>query len=253
MANPNNKSKQIFIISILLILLVISLISNAILYSELNKYYRGLYSTILDPIGLSYFQGDNNSLQNETKTAIFLGDSRAAQWVSPEIEGFTFINRGIGNQTSAQVLLRYEEHVQTMQPDIVILQVCINDLKTIPLFPERKNKIITNCKVNLQGLVDKSLAINSKVILTTVFPTSGQVPLARQLVWSEDVYHAINEVNSFIRDFQNENVIIFDAAGVLANPSGNIKPEYVHDLLHLNTTGYEALNRELEKVIKNLK
>lgn len=40
-----------------------------------------------------------------------------------------------GAQTSAQVVWRFAEHIAPLQPDKIILQVGINDLKTIPLFP----------------------------------------------------------------------------------------------------------------------
>jgi hypothetical protein len=34
---------------------------------------------------------------------------------------------------------------------------------------------------------------------------------------------------------------------------GKTKPEYSNDLLHLNETGYIILNRELEKILSELK
>lgn len=83
-----------------------------------------------------------------------------------------------------------------LQPDIVILQVGINDLKTLPLFPERQEEIIANCKTNIQQIVDKSLQADASVILTTIFPL-GQLPIERRLFWSEEVALAIDDVNQF--------------------------------------------------------
>jgi lysophospholipase L1-like esterase len=136
---------------------------------------------------------------------------------------------------------------------MVIIQVCMNDLKTIPLFSERKQEIITDCEENIEMLVQKSLDLNATVILITVFPTSGNVPLARRLVWSNDGYEAIKEVNRFILSLKNEKVIVFDTASILSDSDGNLKPEYVHDLLHLNDKGYEILNIELVKILAYLK
>ncbi len=53
-----------------------------------------------------------------------------------------FVNRGIGNQTTAQVLGHFHAHVAPLHPQTIILQVGINDLKTIPLFPEQAETII---------------------------------------------------------------------------------------------------------------
>ncbi len=234
---------------ILSIFLLISIFSNAILYRELTRYYKYLYSAVLDPLGLSYFQDSPNQIPINKPTAVFFGDSRAAQWLSPQTEVYSFTNRGIGNQSSAQVLLRFDEHIKPLHPEVIIIQVGINDLKTIPLFPERKHEIITNCKVNIEKIIEKAVELNATIILTTIFPASGEVPLTRRLVWSDDVYEAIDEVNIFIRSVQNDKVIIFDAASILSDKEGKTKTEYTFDLLHLNNDGYEALNRELVKIL----
>ena len=235
-----------------LIVFLSSIVLNAILYRELRKYYTQLYAAELDPVGLSYFQEETNTKTNNKPSIVFFGDSRAMQWSEPQIAGYTFINRGIGNQTSTQALLRFEEHVQSLKPDIVIVQICINDVKTIPLFPERKQEIIDNCEENIEMILQKSLDLKATVIVTTIFPTSGNVPVARKLVWSNDIYEAINQVNRFILSLKNERVIIFDTASILSNSEGNTKPEYVYDLLHLNGEGYQALNIELSSSRKVL-
>jgi hypothetical protein len=125
---------------VILLFLGFSVLLNFVLYSQLRKYYALLYAVVLDPRGLAYFQenSDQQKPNENLQTVVFFGDSRAAQWPDPNLEGFWFVNRGIGNQTSSQIVNRFEEHIVPLQPDIVVLQLCINDLKTIPLFPERK-------------------------------------------------------------------------------------------------------------------
>ncbi len=244
---------KIIMIWLLLMLILGLLTTNVFLYRELRKYYALLYNSQLDPIGLSYFQEATDQTTRDKPTVVFYGDSRAAQWIAPQTDEYAFINRGIGNQTSAQVLLRFEEHIQPLQPDAIILQVCVNDLKTIPLFPDSKDEIIAACENNIEAIIQKSRGLDSVVILTTVFPTSGNVPLARRLVWSDEVYEAIDRVNGFILNYQAEGVVVFDAAGILSNPEGNVKSGYARDLLHVNDAGYSALNTELVKLLESLK
>jgi len=234
-------------------ILFISLALNLILFTELKKYYKLLYASELDPIGLAYVFQDSASPDDNKPVVVFFGDSRAAQWTTPQLDGFTFLNRGIGNQTSAQVALRFDEHVKPLKPDIIILQVCINDLKSVPLFPDQYNEIVANCQSNITSIIQQARDLNATVILTTVFPTSGKVPIRRIPVWSSDIYRAIDEVNAFILSYQAEHVILFDAANVLANSEGNVQAEYALDLLHLNTNGYAALNRELAPILAGLK
>lgn len=238
-------------LSLCLVALVVSLAFNALLFLQARYYYLQLNETNLDPLGLSAFSAD--SLPHDvpaasTATVVFVGDSRAAQWPIPaQLKGFSFVNRGINNQTSAQVLGRFDKHVVLLRPNIIIVQVGINDLKTIALFPERKSAIITNCKANIQQLVARSVNSGATVILTTIFPI-GPVPLTRQPFWSPDIAQAVSEVNAYLRSLKARNVLILDAYSLLAQ-NGQVQSNYVRDTLHINVRGYKALNQELTKVL----
>jgi lysophospholipase L1-like esterase len=245
------KFKTIFFPAVLLLFFV-SLFLNILLYSLLRKYYTMLYAIELDPLGLAYYQEDTGQPDESVQTVVFFGDSRAAQWPAPAVEGFWFTNRGIGNQTSAQVASRFDDHIRPLHPDIVVLQLCINDLKTIPLFPDRRQEIVLNCETNIQKIVQDSRELGSTVVITTIFPT-GQIPLARRLVWSDDIERSIREVNKFLLSIPDDGVIVFDAANLLSGEDRKIKPEYSFDELHLTEAGYQALNVEFVKLLESLR
>ena len=128
---------------------------------------------------------------------VFYGDSRIGEWPQPKIGGFEFINRGFAGQTSSQVLLRYDNHVKPLGADIILVQVGINDLMTIPFFPERKAEIITGLKRNLLEIIKMAQEQGTAVFLTTIFPI-GEEPLAPELFWFDEVNLAVSEVNQFI-------------------------------------------------------
>ena len=248
-----HKQKRLSRLTLLLCLvaLVGSLTFNALLFLAARHYYLLLNKTNLDPLGLRTFSAD--SLRNDvpaasTTTVVFFGDSRAEMWSAPaNLKGFSFVNRGINTQTSAQVLGRFDRHIVPLQPNIIIVQVGINDLKTIPLFPERKAAIISNCKANIQQLVARSVNSGATVILTTIFPT-GPVPLTRQLFWSPDIAQAVSEVNAYLYSLKARDVLILDAYSLLAD-KGQAQSNYVRDTLHFNEKGYQVLNQELTKVL----
>jgi len=222
------------------------------LYRQGQEYYLQLNETRLDPLGLKAFpiRQARVSPADGKPLVVLLGDSRAAAWPAPtQLEGFTFVNRGASAQTTAQVLGRFPYHVPSLKPDILVLEVGINDLKTIPLFPERKAAIVADCEANIQKLVELATRDNTRVILVTIFPL-GQIPIERRPFWSEDVALAITEVNQFITMLASDSVEIFDAGKILSNESGIVDPRYSKDFLHLNATGYEALNRELSLVLQ---
>lgn len=244
MTNSNPKKKAGFVV--LLLLLLISASLNIFFYQKGRGYYLELNNTRLDPFNLGYYPNTANqpATSGNSPLVVFFGDSRAADWVAPTMAGVTFLNRGIGAQTTTQALGRFSTHVLSLHPNLVIIQVGINDLKTIPLFPLKQSFIIANCEANIQKMVDLSLQNGSQVILTTIFPP-GQLSLERRLFWSDEVGIAIGEVNRFIASLASEQVKIFDTAPLLTNENGIVDPLYSKDFWHLNAKGYDRLNQEL--------
>jgi lysophospholipase L1-like esterase len=230
----------ILLVCIFAAALAASLLINYYLFLQAKAYYLELKAVRLDPLGLSVFPDAANSGQTKV---VFFGDSRAASWPAPS-DQFQFINRGIGAQTTAQVALRFDAHIKPLQPQILILQVGINDLKTISLFPERKESIITNCKANIARIIQQSLDLGMTVILTTIFPI-GDVPVERGFFWSDDIALAVNEVNAYIASLASDQVLVFDAYALLAGENGLMRLEYSRDELHINQAGYTVLNTAL--------
>jgi lysophospholipase L1-like esterase len=247
------KSSRILIIIIILLViaLAISTTANYLLFKQGEQYYNQLNLTRLDPLGLSVYPPQAYE-ESEKLRVVFFGDSRAYQWPEPlGFDRFEFVNRGIGAQTSTQAVERFDEHVLPLQPDVVLIQMCINDLKTLPLFPHLKSWIITNCKNNIEWSVEETRNQGGTVILTTIFPL-GELPVERSLFWSDDVGKSIEEVNEYIHSLEGDGVIIFDTGQVLAGQNGLVRDEYSWDFLHLNEVGYDALNEELVSILEKL-
>ena len=233
-------------------ILLVSLGMNGVLYLRGRMYYHQLNQVRLDPLGLSVYPAEAvppPQSEGAPIRVVFLGDSRAAAWPAPvRLDGFEFINRGIGAETTAQTLARYDAHVSPLYADILIVQAGINDLKTIPLFPERQEAIIQSVKMNLAEIVQRALDQDMRVVLTTIIP-EGQIPLERRLFWSDGVKQGIDEVNAYLTSLEGEQITVIDTGKVLAGSDGLVRSEYRYDFLHLNEKGYEALNEELKEVL----
>ena len=241
-----NRIALVFVVGLSLALLA-SIALNIVLFQQGQDYYLDLNQTRLDPLGLSSFAHADKPAPSPS--IVFFGDSRAADWPEPpQITNATIINRGIGAQTSAQAIGRFQQHVAGLQPDVIVLQIGINDLKTIPLFPERKDTIVQNCKTNIGQLVQLSLDTGARVIVTTIFPL-GAIPLERRPFWSDDVAIAIKDVNAYIASLANDHVVVFDTARILANPQGIVESQYSRDFLHLSSAGYVALNQAIGDIL----
>lgn len=235
----------------LIVFFLASLALNLYLYTLSQNYYLQLNGLRLDPLGLVYSARNPPPAETERPLAVFFGDSRAFQWPDPATEAFTFHNLGLGSQTTEQIALRYDLQIPALQPDILIVQMGINDLKTIPLYPDLKARIIQRCKENLTEIVNKATSAGTTVILTTIFPL-GEIPLERRFVWSDDVAFAIDEVNQFLYTLEASNVIVLDTSSILAGENGLVQKPFSFDFLHLNPAGYEALNTALLPLLTSL-
>ena len=232
------------LMGVILVLLLTSIVVNYVFY---KKACIPLHAEKLDPIGLSYYPRTALDEKSSIKPMImFYGDSRGLSWPNPQTDQYQFLNRSIGNQTSIQVLERFNQHVAPHRPEIIIIQVCINDLKMIPLFPDKKAQIIADCKHNLKNLLSRSEKIKSNIILSTVFPL-GEISLARKALGmqKQPIMDAIDEVNIYIRSLASENIRVFDSYRLLKGDGREIDKQYSVDWLHLNKEGYQYLNKEL--------
>ncbi|MCA9968675.1 MAG: SGNH/GDSL hydrolase family protein [Anaerolineales bacterium] len=236
-----------FVLFITLMALAASLFLNFLLFNRARQYYVQLNGTRLDPLGVIYRDESWAAPlppAPDALTVVFYGDSRAAEWPAPAVPGARIVNRAVHGQTTEQVRLRYGRHVAPLQPDVVLLQVGINDLKTIPLFPYLEEEIIARCQENIAAIVAEATAQGAIVILTTIFPV-GTPPLERRVFWSDDITTAVSTVNRQLATLAADNVLLFDAHTPLLAANGRLHPDFSLDELHLNAAGYAALDAGL--------
>lgn len=225
---------------------VASSVGTFIGFRQAKKFYGELNATRLDPLGLRRFE---IPAAPQNPTLIFFGDSRAAQWSEPSWLGGQTLNLGIGAQTSAQILGRFDQHLAPFSPRIVVLQAGINDLKAIPHFPQSEGEIINNCKQNIERIVARCREKKAHVVLTTIFPI-GDLPFRRRLFWSDRVDLAIETVNSYIHSLKAADVSILDTADILNGKDGRLVSEYSRDFLHLSDEGVAKLNLALRELVE---
>ena len=242
--------KRLSIITALLCLaLIASVFLNLFLFRMAKSFYVQLQEVRLDPLGKRVHRGTAVGTNHQELLVVVVGDSRAAKWAAPEdLRGYRFVNRAVGNQTTVQILGRLKDDVLRLKPDIVLLQAGVNDLKTISLFPDRRDDIAAECKANLQSIVSQCSEQKSTVIISTIFPV-GEPSLQRRAFWSHDISLSIQEVNAFLKALSSETVVILDSYTLLCGHGDLIKPEYSTDTLHLNAVGYDILNQELAKML----
>lgn len=238
-------------------LLLISMWLNAHLVGRILRERSSANAIRLDPAGLKSYARDRARLGRDEAAPdepilIFFGDSRALMWPEPSTPtGYRVVNRGIGYQTTAQMLLRFDADVTALHPAVVVVEGGVNDLRTIVDFPERRAEIVADCETNLASIVDRCRQTGASVVVVTVFGI-GDISVWRRPFWSSDVSAAVREVNAYLAKLAGGKVILFDTAPVLRDGTGEIARDYQIDHLHLSAAGYGALNRELGPLLSAL-
>src|SRR4051812_39776572 len=91
-----------------------SLVGNYLMIRSVYSQYRSDMLVRLDPTGALTGERLPSETKRPQKTSsvIYVGDSRIAMWRRlPGQEATEIINRGMGNETTAQMLLRLERDV----------------------------------------------------------------------------------------------------------------------------------------------
>jgi lysophospholipase L1-like esterase len=238
-------------IRIVLFLLLCSLVVNGYGLVCIRSLYGRLLKSQLYPTGIppvSEWPISNNDSDLRTRI-LMLGDSRIADWNPlPDLSSAVVSRAGIGGMTSSQLDLLIETAPFSRPPDCVIIQIGINDLKAIGVFPEQREEILNLCEQNIRHIVNHLMKANIKVVFTTIFPPA--IPeWHRRLVWSDQIRIAVNELNDRVRQWKYPTLVVIDCDSILKS-GDRLNPLYAVGALHINSAGYDKLNRLIEPILQ---
>ena len=182
------KVKKI-VVPVFAICLMASLCMNIFLYQKVVNQYGLLQSVRLDPTGARMYTEANARIpepRSGVSRIIFFGDSRMVRWNPlPDLANGQLLNRSVPGETTAQAVLRLKTDVLELKPDIAVVQIGINDLKAIGVFPEQKEKI-----VKADSLVQKTAKQAIKAFKIKVAYENMQNATPEQLAQAQKDYEA---------------------------------------------------------------
>jgi len=172
-----------------------------------------------------------------TNEVVFIGSSTIDNWDKKGVffPGKHYVNRGIGGQTSREVLERFPQDVIQLQPKAVLIQIGSNDIAAKMTMDEIKGKVKQMIQIsNMYGI---------KVILASLNPTCGNVSKSRP----PEVFMAYN---AWLKSYAEENGHTYvDYYSYLVGPDGYFRKELNLDCLHANAAGYAIMSPLTEVAI----
>jgi len=199
-----------------------------------------------DWANLKRFEKENTELKtpkpNEHRI-VFMGNSITEGWKNIRPDFFTnkpYINRGIGGQTTPQMLLRFRQDVINLSPSVVVILAGINDIagNTGP----STIKMIEN---NIISMAEIAKANNIKVVLCSVLP-------AYDFPWRPGLEPAkkVIKLNALLKSYAEKyNLVYVDYFSAMVNKSNGLKEELGSDGIHPNAKGYAIMEPIVEKGI----
>jgi lysophospholipase L1-like esterase len=226
------------------VLFLASLIANVGLAFACLKLYRRELGVRLHPTS----SVPANVVRSEGRPQVlFLGDSRMQEWPALAHTRFVTVNAGAGGETTMQVRLRAAATLDAVQPEFVVLQAGVNDLKSIGALPGIAVETEASCLANLNALVELCLERGARVVLVPILPTS-RPSLARRLVWSSEIDAARRRINGALRKR------FHGLPGVVILDENLLRPDSAdyRDTLHFSAAGYAKLEAATLEAIAGL-
>ncbi|HJY34907.1 MAG TPA: GDSL-type esterase/lipase family protein [Vicinamibacterales bacterium] len=193
---------------------------------------------------LTRYRMANDELQESAAAVpvVFLGDSITDRWDDEGSGGFFpgkhYVNRGIGGQTTPQMLIRLRPDVLSHSPKGIVLLAGTNDIAG-NTGPESDEDI----EQNIAAIAELSAANGAKVVLAGILPISDyhqkpdQVPQTVRRPMSR-----ITAVNAWMRKYAADHGHVFlDYTPGVADSRGMLKADFSDDDLHPNAQGYAAM------------
>lgn len=180
---------------------------------------------------------------------VFMGDSITEAWANLHPIFFdtnNYLGRGIGGQTTPQMLIRFTADVLDLNPKAVVILGGTNDIAENT--GTSSIKMITDNIKAMAYLAEKN---NIKVILSSVLPVydypwrPGLKPVSK-----------IEELNAWLQNFTKENGYVYlNYYDSLRDENNGLPKKFSEDGVHPNSTAYRIMEplaiEAIKKALRN--
>lgn len=185
----------------------------------------------------------NKSVKAPTRV-VFMGNSITDGWWNTDSLFFKnnrYIGRGIGGQTTAQMLVRFRADVIDLQPKAVVILAGTNDVA-------QNNGYIApeNILGNIISMAELAKANNIDVVLCSILP-------AYEYGWRKGLEPAdkIIALNKMIKEYADRhNLTYVDYHSALKDERNGLPEKYSKDGVHPTMEGYKIMERLISEALE---
>ena len=218
-------------------------------FAGLDGYRARRIAVFTDDYGqLARYREANEKLGTPAageKRVVFFGDSITDIWhLDQYFPGKPYVNRGIGGQTTPQMLVRFRQDVIDLHPKVVVILAGTNDIagNTGPMRDE-------DIEANYKSFAQLAKANRVHVVLASVLPVHNYTEKSKDF-FAQRPMTRILALNDWLKKYCAENKIVYlDYFSALVDDQGLLKKELADYGLHPNDAGYKVMVPLAEKAI----
>jgi lysophospholipase L1-like esterase len=226
-------------------------------FAGLDQYRASRIAVFTDDYGqLARYRGANAALKAPApgeNRVVFFGDSITDIWhIDEYFTGKPYLNRGIGGQTTPQMLVRFRQDVIELEPRVVIILAGTNDIagNTGPM----RNQDV---EANLSSMAELARVNGIRVVFSSILPVHNYTEKAKDF-FAQRPPARILELNAWLKDYCARNGVMYlDYFSALVDDKGMLRRELADDGLHPNAAGYKIMaplaEAAIEKALANPK
>ncbi|MGB9204824.1 MAG: GDSL-type esterase/lipase family protein [Terriglobales bacterium] len=168
---------------------------------------------------------------------VFIGDSITNNWdLAKYFPGRPYVNRGIGWQNTAQMLLRFRQDVINLHPRVVVILGGTNDISGAygVMSPE-------DIESNYQSMAQLARSNGIEVIFASVLPVHNYTPVSLD-VYATHPPEKILALNRWLQEYSKANGYLYlDYWPALVDEKGLMRKDFSEDGCHPNVAGYHVM------------
>jgi len=169
---------------------------------------------------------------------VFFGDSITESWKlgSLGLAQLEVLNRGIGGQTTPQMLVRFRQDVIDLHPKVVVILAGTNDIAGNS-GPMRLEDI----EADYASLAELARANRIAVVFSSVLPVHNYTPKSQDFFLQRSP-EKILALNHWLQDYCAANRLVYlDYFSPMVDDKGLLKRDLAEDGLHPNRAGYKIM------------
>jgi len=210
-------------------------------FAGLDQYRASRIAVFTDDFGqlARYREADAglNAPAAEENRVVFYGDSITDIWKLVDyFPSKPYVNRGIGGQTTPQMLVRFRQDVIDLHPKVVVILAGTNDIagNTGPMRNE-------DIEANLSSMAELARVHDIRVVLSSVLPVHNYTERAKDS-FAQRPMARILALNIWLKDYCAKNGLVYlDYFSAVVDDQGLLRKELAEDGLHPNAAGYKIM------------